>query len=194
MSEDTPHPDSGARLDALLAEFGALLRASVARVCRPGSGVVPEDVEQEARIRLWRALERERNLTHPASYIVRVATTAAIDALRRVRARREEPLRAAGTAEDSGEIGQGPDLQAPGPSPEEEAAGGEVARKVERALSALAEDRGKAVRLHLQGFGSDEIARLLAWTEPRARNLLYRGLKDLRARLAQEGIDCETDA
>ena len=187
-------PDSEERLNALLAEFGSLLRASVARVCRPGSGVLPEDVEQDARIRLWRALEGERDITHPASYVVRVATTAAIDALRRVRARREEPLRAGGTADDSGDAGPAPALPAAGPSPEDAASGGEVLRKVEAALSGLAADRAQAVRLHLQGFSSEEIARLLAWTEPRARNLLYRGLKDLRVRLAQEGIDCEADA
>ena len=119
------------RLEALLAEFGALLRASVARVCRPGTGVAPEDVEQEARIRLWRALESERDITHPASYVVRVATTAAIDALRRVRARREEPLRTAGTIEDSGEIGPAQALRASGPSPEAAASTGETFRKVE---------------------------------------------------------------
>lgn len=186
-------PDSEERLNALLAEFGALLRASVARVCRPGTGVLPEDVVQEARIRLWRALESEREILHPASYVVRVATTAAIDALRRVRARREEPLRAAGN-EDSGEVGPVQPLRASGPTPEEVASGDELFRKVETALAGLAADRAQAVRLHLLGFSSEELARLLAWTEPRARNLLYRGLKDLRVRLAQEGIDCEADA
>jgi RNA polymerase sigma-70 factor (ECF subfamily) len=165
----------------------------VARVCRPGTGVVPEDVEQEARIRLWRALESERDITHPASYVVRVATTAAIDALRRVRTRREEPLDP-GTTDDSGEIRQATVLRAIGPNPEEQATAGELFRKVDVALASLAPDRGRAVRLSLQGFTTVEIARLLDWTEPRARNLLYRGLKELRARLAQEGIDCETDA
>ena len=194
MAPDALRPDPEERLNALLAEFGALLRASVARVCRPGSGVLPEEVEQEARIRLWKALEGEREITHPASYVVTIARTAAIDAMRRVRARREEPLRTTGAAEDSGDVGSGPVLRAWGPSPEDEASGGEVARKVERALSGLAADRSRAVRLHLQGFTSDEIARLLAWTEPRARNLLYRGLRDLRAALAQEGIECEADA
>ena len=38
----------------------------------------------------------------------------------------------------------------------------------------------ETARLYLQGYGSAEIARLTGWTEPRARNLLYRGLADLR--------------
>ena len=190
---DALRPDPEERLNALLAEFGALLHASVARVCRPSTGILPEEVEQEARIRLWKALEGEREIRHPASYVVRVATTAAIDAMRRVRARREEPLQMSGPSEDSGAVAAGPVLRADGPSPEDEAAGAEIGRRVERALTGLAPDRSTAVRLHLQGFTPDEIARLLAWTEPRARNLLYRGLGDLRLALAREGIECEAD-
>ena len=74
------------------------------------------------------------------------------------------------------------------------ASGAEIGRKVERALAGLGPDRSTAVRLHLQGFTLEEMARLLAWTEPRARNLLYRGLRDLRNALAREGIECEADA
>jgi RNA polymerase sigma-70 factor (ECF subfamily) len=193
MAANEPRGSPEERLESLLAEFGVLLRASVLRVCGRESGVQAEEVVQEARIRLWRVLERESHITHPASYVVRIATTAAIDAMRRVHARREEPLRV-GASEDSGDVGSPPALRAPGPSPEELAAGDEVARKVERALATLAMDRARAVRLHLQGFTSAEIGRLLAWTEPRARNLVHRGLKDLRAALAREGIECEADA
>ena len=41
-------------------------------------------------------------------------------------------------------------------------------------------NRRRAVGLHLRGFTSTEIAQLLGWTEPKARNLTHRGLKDLR--------------
>jgi len=33
----------------------------------------------------------------------------------------------------------------------------------------------------------------LGWSEPKARNLLYRGLSDLRAQLRAEGIEYEID-
>ena len=33
-----------------------------------------------------------------------------------------------------------------------------------------------------------EVGRLLGWSESKARNLVYRGLRDLRAALKREGI------
>jgi DNA-directed RNA polymerase specialized sigma24 family protein len=36
---------------------------------------------------------------------------------------------------------------------------------------------------------SDEIADLMGWSRPKARNLVYRGLKDLRGKLRRAGIE-----
>ena len=44
-------------------------------------------------------------------------------------------------------------------------------------------DRRRLLRLHLEGFTTQEIAELNGWTEPKARNLLYRTLGDLREKL-----------
>jgi RNA polymerase sigma-70 factor (ECF subfamily) len=44
------------------------------------------------------------------------------------------------------------------------------------------------VRMHLAGYERHEIADLLGWTEPKTRNLLYRGLSDLRQILESWGI------
>ena len=60
-----------------------------------------------------------------------------------------------------------------------------------RALATLAQDRRRAVELHLQGLTVPEISDLLAWSEARTRNLVYRGLDDLRQALRREGIDSE---
>jgi DNA-directed RNA polymerase specialized sigma24 family protein len=111
-----------------------------------------------------------------------VATTTTIDAIRRLKARREEQLDGeAGEAEWSGPVG--------------EAAGGEqtldrrlLLDKVEGVLGRLDGRRSRVVRLHLQGFTTTEMAALLGSTEPSARNLLHRGLKELRERLREEGI------
>jgi DNA-directed RNA polymerase specialized sigma24 family protein len=40
---------------------------------------------------------------------------------------------------------------------------------------------------------SQEIADLMGWSEARARNLTYRGLKTLRDDLKAEGIDYEIE-
>src|SRR5215813_8146103 len=87
-------PSAEERFNALLAEYGAFLRRTVMRLCPTSLGVAADEIEQDARIRIWRAVSRERNITEPASYLYRVAAAAAIDAVRRVRARREHQFSA----------------------------------------------------------------------------------------------------
>jgi RNA polymerase sigma-70 factor (ECF subfamily) len=52
----------------------------------------------------------------------------------------------------------------------------------------LAESRRAVVRMHLAGYERHEIGDLLGWTEAKTRNLLYRGLADLREILESWGI------
>jgi RNA polymerase sigma factor (sigma-70 family) len=171
------------RLEALLNEYGAILKRAIASFSPGRLGIQVDDVEQEARIRVWKVLEREKEIEDPASYLYRVAVSATIDAVRRVRARREEQP---AEPDARGESRAAP--VDPSPSPEQRAEANEITAAVQRASSRLAEDRRSAVLLLLQGLNSGEIARVLGWTEGRARNLAYRGLADLRQELAAEGV------
>jgi DNA-directed RNA polymerase specialized sigma24 family protein len=60
-----------------------------------------------------------------------------------------------------------------------------------RAVDDLIESRRVPVRMHLLGYESREIAARLGWTGAKTRNLLSRGLADLRERLATLGIGPE---
>jgi RNA polymerase sigma-70 factor (ECF subfamily) len=180
------------RFNALLDEFGQLLRRAIIRFCPRDRGIQFDDIEQEARLRLWRALQREREITNHASYLYRIAATATIDAMRRAQARHEEQLHS--SREDS--AGSGDPLTLPAPlkdSPDRVVESHEVIQKVEAALAQLPDERRRAVGLYLQGLTSQDIAELLDWTEPKSRNLLYRGLKDLRKLLSAEGIEYAID-
>jgi DNA-directed RNA polymerase specialized sigma24 family protein len=81
----------------------------------------------------------------------------------------------------------------PNRSPELEAGRRQLASKVRAALARLPDNRRRAVGLYLEGMDSQEIGSLLGWSEPKARNLIYRGLHDLRAQLRAEGIEHEID-
>jgi RNA polymerase sigma-70 factor (ECF subfamily) len=48
--------------------------------------------------------------------------------------------------------------------------------------------------MYLSGYSRDEIARRLGWSEAKTRNLLYRGLEDLRNELRRRGIGPEEAA
>lgn len=177
------------RFNAVLDEFGTLLHLAVARACPRDLGIQVADVEQDARIRLWQALQNEREIVDLASYIYRIAATATIDAVRRVKARREEQFAGSQMADGRGTIADS--VVSAGPSPEERAAEQSLGRVVTGALVRLAAKRRRAVGLHLQGMTPREVGRVLGWSEPKARNLVYRGLADLRRELRAMGIDYE---
>jgi RNA polymerase sigma factor (sigma-70 family) len=176
------------RFDALLKAYGTFMRQAIRRFRLASYGLTADEIEQDARVRLWHALQREINIVDPASYLYRVAATAALDALRRVRTRRETQLTiAAPLPSDDDDPPEDP--VSPARSPEQLAADREITAHVRAALDRLPDNRRRAVGLHLRGFSSPEIARLSGWTEPKARNLASRGLKDLRELLRRDGIE-----
>jgi len=172
-----------ASLERLLIRFRGLLRGVAYRYDLTEADA--DELCQEVRVRLWRALESgERIEGVAASYVQRTAVSAALDFIRRRRARRTEPLV---EPRDTGEMPIGPSARVSGP--DRQFARDELGRLVARVVDELAESRRVVVRLYLAGYARDEIADLLGWSEPKTRNLLYRGLADLRTRLAALGIE-----
>lgn len=175
-------------LDALVGRFGDLLFRAGRRW-----GLAEQDLDellQDVRIRLWRALATgEKISTVTASYAYRTAQTAAVDLMRRRRSKRETPL--AGHAEGVSFVASAAVVAAP---QLEQVTRDEVTQQLELAITQLGQSRGVVVRMYLAGYPRDEIARLLGWTEAKTRNLLYRGLADLRNRLADWGIGPESVA
>ena len=180
------------RFNEVVDEFGVMLRRAIVRLCPHDKGLQFDDIEQEARMRLWRALQDEREVTNYASYLYRIAATATIDAMRRIQARHEEQLHV--LMEES--VGQAEVVVVPAPvkdSPERVAESREAVGKVMSAVGRLPDEQRRAVGMYLQGMTSQDVADLMSWTEPKARNLIYRGLKELRKSLREEGIDYEIE-
>jgi RNA polymerase sigma factor (sigma-70 family) len=191
MREKSQLLEIEAEFNAILEKYGAFLRQTIARVCPKDLGIQFDDIEQEARLRLWRAIEAERKINFYGSYIYRIVVSVTINAIRRAKVRREEQLRLAedGADEDAAEVN--PIILAAGAenSPEAQAEREELLRKVEEAMARLPESRRLAVGLHLKGMTAGEIADLMGWSEPKVRNLVYRGLNDLRGKLRRAGIE-----
>jgi RNA polymerase sigma factor (sigma-70 family) len=192
MAESSSITEVEARFNAVIAEYGRFLRQTIIQFCPKDLGLQFSDIEQEARLRLWRALQSEREIENLASYLYRIAVTATLDAIRRVKAKREDQLLLTEEAEE--ETGEPHRLVAgPEHAPDLLAERRLMVRKVEAALARLPENRRRAVGLHLEGMTKQEIGDLLGWTESKARNLVYRGLQDLREQLRAEGMDYEGD-
>ena len=166
-------------LETVLARSAEMVRSVGWR-----HGLSQEDVDevfQEVRIRLWRALETgEKIEAAPASYVYRTAVSAALDLIRRRRAKREERVN---MDRPSGEAVLGST-----PGPDSALEGSEIAAQIGRAVESLSESRRPVVRMYLAGYSREEIAQLFGWTEAKTRNLIYRGLADLREKLTEMGI------
>ena len=185
------HPgedDVSVALESALASFGTMVRRVGWRHRLSDADV--DELVQDVRIRLWRARaaggsEQIRDVT--SSYVYRTAVSAALDLLRRRRAHHAEPL------EPDDEPGEASRVSEP-VGPAEELAQSELAEEIARAVDTIAPARRPVVRMHLAGYPRDEIAAMLGWSEAKTRNLLYRGLADLRERLTARGIGWERAA
>jgi RNA polymerase sigma-70 factor (ECF subfamily) len=181
VADESP-PDrlraSDVRLEELLRSYGALIRRVVARVAGGGAPGGLEDVEQQVVINLWRALEREQTIDHPTSYVYRAAVRETVRAVRRAREREQ----AAGGAADLA-----PRLVTE-ETPERQLEAKRRGEAIQEALTQLQPDRRKAVQAHLSGFEVAEIMRLFGWPYQKTRNLISRGMADLRELLMAKGI------
>jgi len=170
-------------LEALLARFGERVRQAGRRYGLRGADV--EEIVQDVRIRLWRALSSGEGIAGaPASYVYRAATTAALDLLRRRRAKREVGIEAETHGLDGALIA--------GMRADRGIERTELAEQIAAAVGALGDTRRPVVRMWLAGFDVSEIMHAFGYSEPKARNLLYRGLADLRERLTAMGIGPES--
>ena len=163
--------DASKALEHVVGRFDAFIRRSARRHGLDRAEV--DEVVQELRVRMWKSLGTADLIRRAkASYIYRAAISASIDIIRRRRARRFEAM-----SLDDGLADSAPDPRRRADAGLE---GDELTAAVHRATGMLAEARRAVVRMHLAGYERAEIAELLGWTEPKTRNLLYRGLADLR--------------
>ena len=140
-----------------------------------------DEVMQDVRIRLWKSgPSSEQIRALGASYVYRVATSAAVDLIRRRRARATDRTESVDSLAD-----QIPDARV---SATRDLETDELHRRVLAAIETIPDSRRAVVRMYLAGYDREEIADMMAWSEAKTRNLLYRGLADLRARLGETGI------
>jgi RNA polymerase sigma-70 factor (ECF subfamily) len=178
---DPGQPDQAASraLEDVVSRFDAFIRRSARRHGLQGGEV--DEVVQELRLRIWKSLGTAELIRRAkASYIYRAAISASIDIIRRRRARRFE----AASLDDT-RASAAADVRRRADASLEE---NELAAAVHRAIGLLQESRRAVVRMHLAGYEREEIAQLLGWSEAKTRNLLYRGLADLRQILESWGI------
>ena len=167
--------------EALLEKFSSSIKASVLRLGLEKRGIDPEDIIQEVKIKIWKKFGHEKNISLYSLYIQRTINSILIDQIRKMR--RQERLILHEKEKLLFEEGQAPE----NPPPRDVYRG-----LVGGAADSLLESRRKVVKLFLMDLTIEEISSTLKWSKDKTRNLLYRGLSDLRNTLKERGVEYES--
>jgi DNA-directed RNA polymerase specialized sigma24 family protein len=176
-----PRPDLAARFDELMVQYDRLIRAIVARLGRRfglsrDSFLVQDDIAQEVRFDIWKQIARGQVIDFPATYIYKATIRETVRALRRMTTREMESIEEKGVA----------DQVVDGADPFKLLAARDQFKAIVAGIRALAPDRQAAVTAHLSGFQFQEVMVMHGWSYQKARNLVARGMADLRAGLCGE--------
>ncbi len=173
--------EDGEKFEVLIDKFARFIEANIQKFDPQKNGIDPDDLAQEIKIKIWKVLQDEKNIHNYSSYIRKIVDSTVIDQLRRFRRQagiikiekrkkisdHKSPYTKSSTSErDYSEI-------------------------IGKAIESLMESRRRPVRLFLLNMTLDEISIYLDWSRDKTRNLLYRGLADLKRILKEQGIEYE---
>jgi len=159
--------------EELIDRFASYIRGHIMKYGVHRYGLDPDDIAQEVRIKIWKLVHSEKIITNHSSYIRKIVNSSVIDQIRKFR--REEGiynmLKEKQIAEAN--LATAHDL----------AHYSNLEQSLHQAIKGLIESRRQVVILYLFNLSIPEIASYLKWSQDKTRNLLYRGLADLRKKL-----------
>jgi len=152
----------------LVNRFADFIRIHILKYNPYKYGVDPEDVSQDVRIKIWKLLHSEKNIASYSSYIKKIVNSSVIDQLRKLR--REEGIFNHEKIVAERELAYSIEL----------ARFRSLEETVGKAVDSLIDSRRQVVKLYLLNLSIEEISGYLHWSTGKTRNLLYRGLSDLK--------------
>ncbi len=168
-----------------LDDVSRSVRGIVLRTFPGIAGQEREDIEQEIKLKLWNMVRRGKNIRNLKSYLGRMVYTTALDVI----AKRQNHV----SLDDLPAEGRASALvDAAGPDPVALAERRQMSERIRVAVDGLPERRRAVLRLHLTGAGIEQMAGRLGWSSNRVRHLLYRGLGDVRKKLADHRMERKT--
>jgi len=168
------------QFEELLSRFANFIRIHVQKYNLYRYGLDPDDVTQVIRIKIWKLLNSEKNISNYPSYIKKIVNSSVIDQLRKIR--REEGIFSHEKQVAENELAYSMEM----------ARFKSLEETVGRAVESLIESRRQVVKLYLLNLSIPEIAGYLNWSIDKTRNLLYRGLSDLKKTLKDMDIHYES--
>lgn len=167
--------------DDLISKFTRFIKGNIQKFNLPKEGIDPDDVFQEVRIKIWNLLNDEKKIINYTSYIKKIVDSSVIDHIRKMRRERglllQQKYRTISEWKSTYEI--------------ESIQYKNLKKILSETVESLLESRRKVVKLYLLNLTIEEIAALFCWSRDKTRNLLYRGLSDLKKALKEQDIEYE---
>ena len=179
-------PLSKSQVQQIFAKHHHMVIKAVS-ILRPEiKGLTAEDVEQEACIRLLKLIKSDREIEIVSSYIYRMTANIVIDLVRKnQRHTHETPI------SDELEEDYNINFVSESKLPEQQLANEHSIDSILNIIETLSENRRVTVKLRLQGFKNKEISDMTGWSYNKVESLSKRGMKDLRSKLIELGIEYE---
>ena len=168
-------------LKDIIDKFSSLIRYVIAANLHKTDSVNLEDVEQEVKIKIWKFLKKGKKVDNLPSYIKRVAYTATIDELRKMR--KQNPTSDFSGLNDIYSMSRINELKNSGDTPEFLIEGQEMRESLQELINSQGKNRKQVLRLYLVGMSIEEICEFFDWDKTKVRHLLYRGIDDLKEKM-----------
>ncbi len=167
----------------LMESFSSFIHSHILKYNLQRFGLEAEDLVQEIKLKVWKIIDDEKTINCPPSYLKKVIESAVIDQIRKIR--KEEEVFYSERQKLISEI------EPRGNSYNEQF--GSLKELMIKAADRLLDSRKTVVKLYLLNMSLPEISDYLNYSQAKTRNLLYRGLEDLKKILEEIGLKNEKD-
>lgn len=165
----------------IINRFSGFIKALIQKYNLQKYGIDGDDISQEVKIKIWKVFQDEKKIKYFASYIKKIVNSSIIDQLRKLK--REKRIFIHERQENIQELKNA--------SIAEFFDENTLSEIVGEGVNSLISSRRRVVKLFLLDMTIEEIAIYLGYTRDKTRNLLYRGLLDLKQILKKKGIEYE---
>ncbi len=170
------------KFEEIIYKFAGFIRIQLLKFYPNRYGLDLDDLVQEIKIKIWKILKNEKKITNLTSYIKKIIDSTVIDHIRKIK--RENNIFSIESEKRASELRT---KYIDNPMHDSE-----LKELIGKAVESLIETRKRAVKLFLLNMSIEEIADYYGWSRDKTRNLLYRGLADLKNKL-KEMIEIDED-
>lgn len=172
-------------IDRAIHEYSFLIRAAIRKTSPQIDESQMDDIEQEVKLKIWKEiLKSEKKIINLGSYIWKVTYTTTCRIMKTVTMERKKAWGQSGEPQHSARAV----AQDKGASPNHRLEKKEMMEIIRDTIDSLIESRRAVLKLYLMGMDQKEISEFFGWSEDKVRNLISRGLTDLRNAIRERGF------